>query len=64
MWEFQLSYHRQGFLKPTVGVNHGDALVDSKEPQHRLGSPDYENDETWSNPQLANYPLGHWWNYK
>ena len=34
-----MSYHRQGFPKLAVGINPGDALVDSRGPQHRLGSP-------------------------
>ena len=63
MWGFQMSYHRQGLPKPAAGVNPGDALADSGEPQHRLGSPDSESDETWSNPQLANHPSDYWWSY-
>ena len=34
MWGFQMSYHRQGFPKPAAGIDSGDALVDSGEPQH------------------------------
>ena len=63
MWGFQVSNHRQGFPKPATRINPADALVDLGGPQHRLGSPDSESDETWSNPQLVNHASSYWWRY-
>ena len=39
-----MSYHCQGFPKFVVGVNPRDALVDSGESHHQLGSPDCESE--------------------
>ena len=33
-----------GFSKFVARVNPGDALVDSREPHHQLGSLDYESE--------------------
>ena len=32
MWGFQVSYYHQGFPKPAAGIDFGDALVDSRDP--------------------------------
>ena len=39
-----MSYHRQSVLKCATGINLDDALVDSGEFHHRLGSPDHESE--------------------
>ena len=52
IWGFHVSYHRWRLPKSVAGVNPWNALVDLGELHHRLGSPDYESEQTWSNCNL------------